>query len=185
MRETLKMMRCAVLGYEHTVSINELLQEYKEKQSPNILAYLYVSNYGLFEQAAKTYKLLDTQDIASYGLQELDNAIKQYDFNSNCKFITFFVACLKNRLRTEQSRLFNNMRRANYYTEDISILNDLESDFEFDDFDVDELPLNDQEKRHVQLIIDGYSSAEIARMFNISKTAICKRNAKISKKLSI
>lgn len=183
MKETLKMMRSIIVGYEKDKTINELLQEYKDNESPNILAYLYVTNFGVIQKFADKYKMIDTQDIASYSLQELDKAIKQYDFNSDCKFITFFVAYLKNRLRSEQELLMKHVRFANYFNEDLDSLHNIASDFEFDLFDLDDYDLSEDEKNQCKMLIDGYSVSEIAEAFRLTKMSIYKRNRKIGKKL--
>ena len=184
MKETLKMMRSIIIGYEKNKTINELLREYKDNESPNILAYLYVTNFGIIQKYADKYKMIDTQDIASYSLQELDKAIKQYDFNSNCKFITFFVTYLKNRLRSEQELLMKHVRFANYFHEDLDSLHNITSNFEFDLFDLNNYNLNLTERRQCKMLLDGYTSVEIANIFNITKQAVYKRNNQIAKKLS-
>jgi len=185
MKETLKMMRSIIIGYEKDKTINELLQEYKDNESPNILAYLYVNNFGVIQKFADKYKMIDTQDVASYSLQELDKAIKQYDFNSDCKFITFFVTYLKNRLRSEQELLMKHVRFANYFHEDLDSLHNMASDFEFDLFDLDNYKLSQDEKQQCKMLIDGYSVSEIAKTFKLTKVSIYNRNKRIGEKLML
>lgn len=184
MEETLKMMKTVIEGYEKDKSIKELLEVYKSKQTPNILAYLFVSNFGIIIKVKNLFPLLDEQDVSSFSLQELDKAILNYDFNANCSFVTFFVACLRNRLRTESESLYNHIRFANYNTVDIDACFNLgdgkDITDELEDYNSN---LSEKEKEHCNMLLSGYTVKEIANLLNISTTCVYERSKKIGKKL--
>ena len=87
MNETLKMMKSILIGKEDTKDEIELINEYKENLSPNILAFMYVSNFGIIKSIADIWVKLDDADKASFCLQELDKALRTYKLDSNIKFI--------------------------------------------------------------------------------------------------
>lgn len=184
MEETLEMMRSIVVGYEKDMSLCKLLLEYQEHQTPNILAFLFVQNYGLIVNISKKYNLLGEPDIASFSLQELDKCALHYDETIGAQFNTYFCACLKNRLRHEQQFLTTDLKFANYNIVDIGEYMDLPDDnFSFDVFDLNNHDLTNEEKKQCNLILDGYSHKEIANMFGLSVQAIYYRNKIIGKKL--
>ena len=185
MRETLKMMRELIVGYEKDKEFEELLREYRELQSPNILAYLFVKNYGLISTFSREYPLLDTQDIASYSLQELDKALTQFVPEKDCGFNTFYGACLKNRFRSEQGLLQTDLRYANYCTEDFENHLELEDvNFDFELFDLNNYSLTSKEKEQCKLYLEGYTTMEIAKLLNITKQGAYFRKQQIGKKLA-
>ena len=120
MYETLKMMKSILNGKEEKVNEKELIKEYQEKLSPNILAYFYVNNFGLILQISKNYPLLLTEDIASFCLQELDLSLQDYNLESSNKFITYFAKRFKNLLRTKIEEIQAQKRKANILCKELS-----------------------------------------------------------------
>lgn len=171
MRETLKMMKSIIEGYETTKSINELLQEYQQTQSSNILAYVFVQNYPLLIEFKNKYFELDEDDLVSYILEELDNAMMKFDFDRQVGFITFFYNCLKNRLYVECKKLKTNSQVANYYVTDLAEYVELEDiDFSFDS--LNDYNLTKEQYELCNYIIDGYTVREIAKKINLSHTMV-------------
>jgi len=184
MKDTLEMMKNLVQGYEKEKTICELLLEYKEHQAPNVLAFLFVKNYGLIVNTGAKYTLLDDADVASFSLQELDKCILVYDETQHAQFSTFFCACLRNRLRHEQQLLACDLKFANYNVVDISECNNLYDDsLELETFDFDSYGFTYNEKNLCKLLLDGYSVNEISKIFNLSPQAIYYRNKIIGKKI--
>ena len=105
MRNTLELMKEIINGKEENIDEINLIKEYQEKLSPNILAYFYCNNFGIISKTALNYPIISNEDKASFCLQELDKALKRYQLNSNAKFITYFIRCFKNRLRMETEQL--------------------------------------------------------------------------------
>ena len=110
MYETLKMMESIITGKEEKVDEIEIIREYQEKQSPNILAYFYIKNFGLITKASKTYSKLNYNDKASFCLQELDKCLQTYQLDVSIKFSTYFIKCYKRRLYAENG-LLNTQKR--------------------------------------------------------------------------
>lgn len=180
------MLQTILLGYEENILFEELIHEYKKTLKPNLLAYAFVKYYKTICKVTECYKLLHKEDCASFCLQELDSCMLNYSFDKSCSFITFFVACYKNRLRTEQEQLYTNIRYANYITEDLAkyenILTTLD---EYDFVNLNKYNLTDKEKKHCELISLGYSNKEIAKILNVSIQYVSQLTANIRKKLSI
>lgn len=186
MEETLKMMKQFIVGYERKLSIEELLKEYQENMSPNILAYLFISNYGVIYNVSKNYLLLTGDDKASLCLQQLDKCIYKYNSNMKCSFITYFLVCYKNLLRTETEQLFSHKRYANYITDDISDYQEMlstDSD-NINILDLDNYNLTQSQMQHCKLIVNGYSNKEISKILKVSVQYIYKLNEILGKKLS-
>ena len=180
MRETLNLMKSAVLGYERTKSIEELLQEYQQNQSQNILAYIFIKYYNLINSIANKYKWLNSEDIASYSLQELDKAIMQYDFTRNCSFITYFYVLLNNKLNCENSKLKSNTQLANYSIVELPEYTEIK-DNNFTYNSLLDYSLSNSQLKLCKLIISGYSSREISKIYNVSHSTICNKTKQLRK----
>lgn len=184
MEETLKMMKLVLVGYEHNTSIKELLSDYKITYKPNILAYLFIKNYGIIYDISKKYTMLTDEDKASFCLQELDSCILNYSFDKGCEFITYFYSCFKNRLRTETEQLLTHIRYANYTCTDLdSCMNLYEFDNNLELYDYINNNLTAREKEHCKLLYMGYTNKELAQINKVSVQYIYNINKKIGKKL--
>lgn len=186
MENTLKLMKSILNGKERYTNENELIKEYQEKLSPNILAYFYVNNFGLIVRISKLYPLLSTEDIASFCLQELDKCLQNYNSCLNVKFITYFSKCFKNKLRVEIESIQTQKRKSilNYvpleniietYTQDIELTNI--------NTILDKYNLNKIERLQCKLLNYGYSIKEIAHILKQASITIYKRNDKIKQKI--
>lgn len=93
--------------------------EYRESRDPLILAKLFVSNYGLITREANKFYGLASEDIASFSMEELHNALTSFDTRhiSTSSFMTYFCTCFRNRLRAETQALNYDKRKAmrDYY----------------------------------------------------------------------
>lgn len=160
MEETLKMMKQIIVGYEGGKDIEELIVEYKNNYSPNILAYLFQKYYKLIFNTGSLYPLINSDDLASYALQELNNCIISYDKSKNANLSTYFIKCFKNRLQSETQTLNYNYKKAmnNYYS-----LDELNNNIQyFDDyFDINEFTkeknLTPLQSKCCRLLSEGYN----------------------------
>ena len=66
MEETLKMMKSILTGKEGKTNEKELIKEYQEKLSPNILAYFYTDNIGMLQRTNVMYPILSSEDKVSF-----------------------------------------------------------------------------------------------------------------------
>lgn len=185
MDETLKMMQSILVGKEDVKVEKELIQEYKEKLSPNILAYFFVHNFGLIHKTSEKYSILCTEDKASFCLQELDNCLQSYSFNSEASFITYFIRCYKNRLYKETKSLNCVKRKTLNNYEQLDSLIDIGNYDYINDYDLilNEYSLTNDEKKQCKLLLAGYTVKEIAKLFKISSSAISQKNSKIKQKI--
>lgn len=188
MYETLKMMRQIVTGKEGNKSEIELIKEYKETLNPSILAYFYTNNFGLILETSNLYKYIETEDKASFCLQELDKALITYKLKNNNLFMTYFIQCYKNRLRMETQQIMTDKRKVILYTEDYKgstneIINKANNEIENIDMILDEYNLTNTEKKQCLLLNAGFKIKEIASMLNLSVSTIYSRNIKIKEKI--
>ena len=183
MYETLKMMKSILNGKEEKVNEKELIKEYQEKLSPNILAYFYVNNFGLILQISKNYPLLLNEDVASFCLQELDLSLQSYNLESSNKFITYFGKRFKNLLRTNLEKMQMQKRKANIFCKELSY--NYTNNLEIEDIDLllDNYNLSNKEKLQSKLKLAGYTFREIAKLFNCSNITILRNNKKIKEKI--
>lgn len=182
MKETLKMLQQIIIGYEEGRSDEELIEEYKHTKKANILAYMFKQHYGIIHNTSLLYPILNTDDIASFTLQELDKALLNYD--GMVKFNTYFIKCLKNRFRVETKMLLHNKRKAIIDYESIDNYDSIYYDdyFNFDDF-VSYNHLTTNQKNVCKLIGDGYTIKEISKILNKSIPFVYKERYKIKKKI--
>lgn len=177
------MMKGIITGKEKKLTQEELIKEYQQKLSSNILAFIFVSNYYYISQISNKWNQLDSEDKASFCLQELDKALRNFNFSKNVKFSTYFLKCFDNRLYTQTRLLNTNNRKCNYKTEEFTeALNLYTKDAYFDNLDILETDkLSKIQKQQCKLLNAGYSIKEIAKYFGISTISIYKRNIKIKK----
>lgn len=185
MEETLKMMKSIITGKECKVNENELIKEYQKELSPNILAYFYVDNYRILQKTNLYYSILSTEDKASFCLQELDKCLQNYKLDNKVKFITYFIRCYKNRLRTESELLNTQKRKAMLNIIDIDNI-EINANcnlIEDTDFILNNYDLTKEEKKQCKLLNMGYSIKEIAKILGLAPITIYKRNDKIKQKI--
>jgi hypothetical protein len=184
MQETLKMMKGILNGKERETNEKELIKQYKDGLLPNILAYFYTSNIGIISRTDALYPVLDSEDKASFCLQELDKSLQNFNLESSNKFITYFIKCYKNRLRMETEQLLTQKRKIALYTEELNdeYMNDMQ--LENIDMILSNYNLNDIEVKQCKLLNAGYTMKEIAKIFKQSTITIYKRNNKIKEKIS-
>ena len=172
MMNTFQMMNSILLGNEGGKNLDSLINEYRETKSPNILAYLFTSNFGLLLNISNAYPDLDENDKASFCLQELDNCIYNYD-KDIAQFMTYFAKCYKNRLRAENGLVHMNKRKIRF---ELSALDDsaeyenqkyYDDYFTFDQFKND-YNLTDTEVKFCKLKFLGYSQLDISKMWKQS-----------------
>ena len=187
MKETLKMMNEILLGNEKERSLSDLLEEYKQLKSPNILAYFYCSNFGLINNICEMYPRLDDEDKASFCLQEIDNCLFNYDINKNAKFSTYISKCIKNRLRAETELCLTDKRKIRFYTKDITIYSEELIDTEIDFLDYNEFQneykLTNDELIQCKLLNEGYNIKEVGKIINKSISYLYVMNNKIKEKI--
>lgn len=171
MRETLKMMKSIITEEEKNMQENTLIEMYRKNLKPSILAYFYVNNYGVIYNASKLYPQLNEQDKASFCLQELDKCLHNFKLNYSTKFITYFLKCYKNRLRTETLGLNMQKRKIIFSIDELNdeiTCNDITSEITDENLILDEYKLTDREKKQCILLSHGYKLSEVASILKLS-----------------
>lgn len=181
MQETIKMMKSIIIGKEYKLTEQELLIEYQEKLSPNILAFMFINNIGIISRTFNLYTLIDEQDKISICLQELDKCLQRFDYNKECKFITYFIKCLKNRLRTQTQYICCQKRSTYLHSDELDNSNIKEDTYEL--FSLEDYGFTNMEKCQLELLINGYSIKEIANKLKLSISYIYQKNQKIKEKI--
>lgn len=185
MKETLKMMKSILTGKEEQKNELELINEYKENLSPNILAYFYKINFGLLINISNKYPKLTNEDKASFCLQELDNCLQRFDENQGISFRNYFIQFYKYRLNNEQKRLQFNSRDIMHNYKQLDEIIDIGKDDNIEDYNLilNEYKLNLEEKKQCKLMLAGYTIKEIHKLFNISTNHLYYNNSKIKQKI--
>jgi len=187
MQETLKMMKSILTGKESKVNEIQLIKEYQEKLSPNILAYFYSNNYGLLCKINTLYPIINEEDKASFCLQELDKCLLTFNTDLNIRFMTYFSKCYKNRLCIESNLLNMQKRKANINCLDIENLQilslDIMDSINDENLILDNYNLTSKEKYHCKLLNAGYSINEISNILKLKPITIYKRLEKIKQKI--
>lgn len=184
MQETLKMMKSIITGEEVNYNENELILQYQQTKAPNILAYFFVNNYGIIKKTNLIYSILTSQDLASYCLQELDKCLLTMNVSKENKFITYFMKCLKNRLKAENNMLQMQKRKTilNYAELNENVPN-FENNIEDINIILDNYKLSKLEQLQCKLLNAGYTCKEIAKILKITPATVSNRNFKIKQKI--
>lgn len=182
MKETLKMMKSIITGKEKELTQEQLIKEYQEKKSPNILAYMFVNNFGIISNICDLYAELDEQDRASFCLQELDKCLQQFAFISKSKFITFYANCLKNELATQITHINRAKRKSYLYCEQ---LNEEKMDnlTTYNLHSIEDYGFTENEKMQFNLLLDGYTVKEIMNKLDKSIRKVYHTNKMIKEKI--
>ena len=180
MYETLTMMKQIVTGKERNKSEIELINEYRKTLNPSILAYFYVTNFGMLNNISKKYIDLLSEDKASDCLQVLDNCLQKYKIDSEAKFTTYLYNCFNYTLNSRVKSLKVNKLNAYEILECREV-----NDVELEDYNLilNQYNLSDQEKRQCKLLSMGYTMKEIGKLFGLTKSAISQRNNIIKQKI--
>lgn len=185
MEETLKMMKGILLGKEKETNEKDLIELYQKDLCPNILAYFFVNNYGLICKTAKLYPRLDSEDKASFCLQELDKCLQKYDNKYEVSFMTYFIRCYTYRLNNELALISSYKRKTIHNLIQFESLIDIGIFDNIEDYDLlyTEYKFTKSERQHCKLRLAGYTLKEISKLLKISTSAVCQRNSKIKKKI--
>ena len=185
MEETLEMMRGIITGKEKEINDQELIMQYQLYRCPNILAYFFTSNIGIIKRTNNLYPILNEEDKASFCLSEMDKCLLNFDILQNTKFITYFIRCYKNKLRTETENLLTLKRKSIFYTENLEDVNLYNNDIEMEDINsiLANYSLDTKEKHQCLLLNAGYTIKEIASILKLSTITIYARNKQIKQKI--
>lgn len=181
---TLEMMKGIIRGKEKELENIDFISEYKNNNS-DILAYLFVNNFGAIIKLNNLYPNINEQDKASFCLQELDKTLRTYNNNKNTKFLSYFLVLYRNRLKAENNLLEMQKRKIMNDYEEISNCQSYVEDDYFTDIDeiLNQYDLTKKEKQHWKLLNEGYTMKEVAKKLKTSVNWIYQRNYIIKNKI--
>lgn len=188
MRNTINMMKEITAEEFLTLDSEELIKEYKQDKNPQILAAMFLKKIKIIVATTRSYFGLSEEDIASFALEELDNALLSYQ-NENVKFSTYYIAVLKNRLRMETQKLNFDKRKANNQAISYNYL--IENGYDRSTTDETEVfhllednSFTTREKTFLKLLINN-SISDVANLMNISVVTAYTIKDKIKLKIAL
>lgn len=178
------MMKTIIMGKEKELTDRELIMIYKQNKAPNILAYMFISNFGMFEIISNKWSMLDETDKASFCLEEINKALMNFDLEKNIKFSTYIFTCFNNRLRSE-TELINCQKRKSLLFSTECDDNTAQTELAFEDVNLilEEYKLNENEKQQCILTSAGYTLKEMTKMLNKTTRQLTYSNLKIREKI--
>ena len=200
MINTFKMMNQVRMDKYKNVSNEDLAKEYRDNQSPSILAEVFCRNFSWWQSIChnSAYNCIDGQDKVDAVVMRIHSALST--FNGNSKFITYATKCITLELnrklqyftykgRTEKVYSLDKMR------EDMDNT-DFEENFDVPDYDEDRnaelrvglstCNLNDKEKLMCQAIMDnnGITNCELATMLGVHRHTVRNMKTALQTKLA-
>jgi len=193
MHGTIKLFKTIEDPKFSSVPDSELCELYQNQlfQDPRILATMWLRHTGVIKNTSMKpvfYGIFTEPDIASYSLEEIDHCLSYFNYEKGTKFVTYYCTVLYRRLRMESQQLRCHKRKINFMTESIdqsfdgehdNLLEGLISSDNYGDIDelisnlevndlLNELPLNDNERKYCNLLIQGNTNTEICQIMGKS-----------------
>lgn len=172
---------------------------FKETQDIRIIASVYVSLYGYLKRVSAKYFRLDSQDKASFIVEEIWKALNDFDPEREVPFPSFLAAYVNRRCYAENRMRENKVRKINYDTEitcSLEVLGEESDELEESstDFYQAELMdyirssnLNNNELLYCRIVSEEthrMTDSEIARLMGVTPANINYIRKRLSMKLS-
>ena len=185
MNRTYKQMMLLVTNESNEMTLEELSTNYKINLNPIYLATAYTKLHPLIISVSQLFFGLSDDDIQSFALEKLDQALQTLDTNKSL-LTTFFYTLLKNKLREETQYLNTQKRKVLYNSSSYEKLVEdgfeLSSEFDFpEEYSLDGITL--KEKEYCKLLILEYTNLEISEMLGVSIMTLCNYRKKLKNKL--
>ena len=114
MENTLKMFKSINNQKLYNYTLEELGSQYKLNHNPQILANVFIRNYGLIKSCGTKFFTLQDDDISSISVSTLDYCLLNFNINKDLKFTTYFYSVLIKNFKTEQKSRLYDKRKYNY-----------------------------------------------------------------------
>lgn len=163
----------------------EFAEYYRETKDPRVISAVYVNLFGYLKKVSAKYFRLESQDKASFIVEEIWKALNDYDPARGVPFASFLAAYVNRRCYAENKMRENLVRKINY---DPEITCSLETVLETveeesaEDFYASELidyiksaNLNNNEMLYVKLIAEEphrMTDSEVARLMGVTPANI-------------
>lgn len=175
MQQTLKLFKPLITSEYEIQSLEDLAEAYRKDLNPQILATAFHKCYKLALSTSKKFHGLSPEDIESYAVTTLDKCLQSYR-PLGATFTTYYTTIYHNKLREETEALDTDKRKANSKTNSLEEL--LENGIDFANESTSEnwmvmevlksFKLSNRELTYCKLIMEGYTNADIASMWNTS-----------------
>ena len=208
MYDTLVMMKSIRDNKLVDISMEDLVEEYKEFPRDEIIAELFIRNFGIIHNTINKYSKLNNENKVSWTLEFLVIALKTYSSDKKIKFLTYYISILKNALLRETYRQETNKTKIQFHTvkelkltsnqgdvdvkteadyEDLRSKKDFENSIMKLDFELmyKKLNLTPSEKYFLKCYLQDKTTKEIAEGWGVSTSRIHIIKNAVKKKLSV
>lgn len=193
MQNTLNLMRTITTPEAQTMSWTELASQYQSNYNPSYLAETFVRTYAFILQLSSHFFGINDADIASWSMEKIDYCLQTYNPESGVAFTTYLGVVLKNKFREETQSLSTQKRKLNLGCQSLDFLqesgftvasrNNVDSEI-VDLLETTDKTLTEAEKIYCRMIMENYSSKEIARVLGVSIMTISNMKKRVQVKLS-
>lgn len=206
MYDTLIMMKSIRNENLKDLSVEELIKNYKLEPKDDIIAELFIRNFGMIQKTIIKYSDLSEENKISWTLEFLVIALNTFDFSKNIKFVSYFIKILRNALLRETYRQKTNKTKIQFYTfkeqkltskygdteikteddyEDLKVTNEFENSIFKMDFELlyKNLYLTPSEKYFLKCYLEDKTTKEIAEGWGVSTSRIHIVKNAVKKKL--
>jgi hypothetical protein len=171
------------LYYNQEADINYVVLDYQATNDPVCLAFVFCKLFPYTILQTNKYHHITTEDKASFAVEELSKAMRDYSpLSKKAKIQTLFDRYLHNRLRMETEKVSFHNRRANNGADNYEFVADktiyMESQYDQVEFieTLRSMNLSDNALKYCELIVrtsdNKIKDTDIAKMLGISSTAI-------------
>jgi RNA polymerase sigma factor (sigma-70 family) len=189
MDKTLKMLESIIDQNRINMPMIQLVSEYKESLSPALFALAFKKVYKLALYQARSFYGLSDEDICSFTLEKLDEAMLNFDTEKGAKFETYFTTVIHNKFRQETQHLQYQKRKVIFHSTSYDKLVEDGFDIEFTDSQLEDIQqdlirynLTKNELAYCLLSIKDYDNKDIAEILNVSKMTVSNIRKKLRDK---
>lgn len=203
LHETKEMMESIRNEKYKNFTENELVSEFKIKESDEICAEIFCRLYPLFVIKSTKYFSIPEEEKSSLALLFIMHSLRSYDINNaRCKFNTYCIGNFERALIREIKSQNSGVRKANYniinnqlitdtdteFDVYMNTLSDISSEYDFEEVEFkiiyENLKLSDNQKKFINKVMSDKSDQEIADEMGISKMRVYWIRRSIKEKLS-
>ncbi|MDD3039728.1 helix-turn-helix transcriptional regulator [Bacteroides sp.] len=172
------MFRRYVVPEKLNEPVERLAVEYQATLNHTIFATIFYKVFKLAVTISHEYYGLTAEDIASWSVEKLEYCLRTFKAEENGKFSTYYGAVLRNKFKEETVALTMQKRKVHMYTD--SLDKAVELGFDTPAPTIDDMWLNietdsnltPREKQFCYLVINRYSSLEIAETLGVSQMTL-------------
>lgn len=173
--------------------ISSLALKYQKNQDMMYLSVIFCEYFPYIRQTADNYFNLTDEDKSSYVLEEIHKSLMDYDETRNAKIQTIMITYIKNRLRSETQQTNMQKRKANNQTSSYENTAGIFEGKHSGGLDKVEMnttieqmkALSENEKEYCKIVSsDDYTDSDVARIMNVTASAINQMKKRIKKKIT-